>query len=88
MKTNRINRGPVLFNQFIRAKVFARITDGLLDGTMRKMRSDSRQHHRLDGSAAECDGLEDLPFARSIGNASHLAPGPRGRADDWTCPHF
>jgi hypothetical protein len=49
---------------------------------MRKMRSDSQQHHRLGGSAAECDGLEDSPFARMIDNASHLGPGPRGGAED------
>ncbi len=34
------------------------------------------------GSAAECDGLEDPRCARTIGNASHLAPGLRGRAGD------
>ena len=34
------------------------------------------------GSAIECDGLEDPPFARTIGNASHLAPELPGRAGD------
>jgi hypothetical protein len=59
-----------------------RIADVLLDGTSRRQRSDSRQHHPPVGFVAECDGLEDLPFARTIGNASHLAPGLRGRAGD------
>jgi hypothetical protein len=70
-------------NSFIsRGTVVARLADGLLDGTTRRGQLGSRQHHRLVGSAAERDGLEDLPFARTIGNASHLAPGLRGRAGD------
>jgi hypothetical protein len=59
-----------------------RITDELFDGTTRRVRSDSRQRHRPVGSAIECDGLEDLPYARTIGNASHLAPGLPGKAGD------
>ena len=59
-----------------------RIADGLFDGTTRRDRSDSRQCHRPVGSAAQCVGPEDLPFARTIGIASRLAPGPRGRAGD------
>jgi hypothetical protein len=58
------------------------VADGLLGGMMRRGRSDSRQCHRPVGFVAECDGLEDFPFARTIGNASHLAPGPHGRAGD------
>ena len=53
--------------------------DGLFDGTVRKERSDFRPCHRPVGCAAECDGLEDSLFARTIGNASHLAPGLQGR---------
>ena len=52
------------------------------DGTTRRERSDSRQCHRPVGSAAECGGPEDLPFARTIGIASRLDPGPRGIAGD------
>ena len=49
---------------------------------MRRGRSDSRQRHRPVGFAAECDGLEDPRCTRTIGNASRLAPGLRGRAGD------
>ena len=38
--------------------------------------------HRLAGCAAECDGLEDSLFARTIGNASHLALRLPGRGGD------
>ena len=31
---------------------------------------------------AECDGLEDLPCARTIGNANRLSLGLHGRVDD------
>jgi hypothetical protein len=48
----------------------------------RRGRLDFRQYHRQVDFVVERDELEDLPFARTIGNASHLAPGPRGRADD------
>ena len=34
------------------------------------------------GSAAECDGPEDLPFARTVGNATHLAPELSGKVGD------
>src|ERR1700693_1729844 len=37
---------------------------------------------RPSGSAAECDGLEDLPSARTVGTAAHLARGLRGRVSD------
>ena len=59
-----------------------RITDELFDGTTHRERSDCRQRHRPVALAGECDGLEDPPCARTIGNASHLAPGLRGRAGD------
>ena len=65
-----------------RAKDADRIADVLFDGTVRKGRSDSQQHHLPVGFAAECDGLEDSLFARTIGNASHLAPGLPNRAGD------
>jgi hypothetical protein len=56
---------------------------GELSGGMgRKVRLDSRPRHRRGGSAAERDGLEDLTLARSLGIASRLAPGLRGRAGD------
>ena len=60
----------------------AYLADGLFDGMMRKGRSDFRQCRDLVGSAAECDGLEDPPFARTIGNASHLSSRLLGRAGD------
>src|ERR1700674_2817735 len=59
-----------------------RIADGLFDGTKRRGRSDSRQRHRPVGSVAECDELEDLPSAHTIGNASHLASELHGRVGD------
>ena len=52
------------------------------DGTMRRGRSDSRQRHHPVGFAAEYDGLGGSPFARTIGNASHLAPGLHGKVGD------
>ena len=59
-----------------------RIADVLLDGTTRRGRPDSRRRHRPVGSAAECGGPEDPPFARTIFIASNLAPGFPGRAGD------
>jgi hypothetical protein len=59
-----------------------RIADGLLDGNSHKEPLDSLPRHPPSDSATECDGLEDPPFARTIGNASHLAPGLHGRAGD------
>jgi hypothetical protein len=38
--------------------------------------------HRPDGFEAECDGLEDSPYARTIGIASHRAPGLHDKAGD------
>ena len=58
------------------------IANGLLDGTMRIGLSDSWPRHRPIGSAIECDGLEDFPYARTIDNASRLAPELPGRACD------
>jgi hypothetical protein len=58
----------------IGARDAARIGDEFFDGTTRRGRSGSRPCHRQVGSVAEYDGLADLPFARTIGNASHLAP--------------
>jgi len=66
---------------FGRGKVPA-FVDGPFDGMLRRERSDSRQRHHRVGSAAECGGLEDSPFARTIGNASHLALALPGRAGD------
>ena len=59
-----------------------RIADELCDGTICRGRSGSRQCHRPVGFAAEYDGLEDPPCARTIGNASRLALGLHGRAGD------
>ena len=59
-----------------------RIADELFDGMRRRGRSDSQQRHRRVDPAAECGGFEDLPSDRTIGNASHLAPGLPGKADD------
>ena len=55
---------------------------GELSGdTRHKERSGSRLCHRRGGCAARCDAPEDFPFVRTIGNASHLAPGLYGKAD-------
>ena len=59
-----------------------KIADAPFDGTVRIGQSDSRQRQRLVGPAVEYGGLEDFPCARTIGNASRLAPGLRGRAGD------
>ena len=70
-------------NQWTAAQRFKEpIAGGLFGDTMRRGRSDSRQRHRPVGFAAECDGLEDPRCTRTIGNASRLAPGLRGRAGD------
>jgi hypothetical protein len=58
-----------------------RIANGLLDGMMRRGRSDSRQRHRPVGSASECGGLDDLPSAHTVGIASRLAPGLVSKVD-------
>jgi hypothetical protein len=60
----------------------ARIADGFFDGTMGRGRLDFLQRHRPVGFVAEYDGPEDYPFGRTIDNASHLAPGLRGKAGD------
>ena len=49
---------------------------------MRRGRLDSPLRHCPVGFAAECDGLEDLPCARTIDNANRLAPELHGRAGD------
>jgi hypothetical protein len=59
-----------------------RIADEFFDGTMSTGRLDFLQRHRLGGFATERDGLEDSPFARTLGNASHLVPGPRAGGGD------
>jgi hypothetical protein len=59
-----------------------RIADELFDGRTRRVRSDSQLQHRPVGSVGECGGLEDPPFARTIGIASHLVPGHPRRAGD------
>ena len=66
----------------IRAKNATRIAGGFFDDTVRGGRSDSQRRHRPVGSATERDGLEGLAYARTIGNASRLAPAPRGRGGD------
>jgi hypothetical protein len=53
-----------------------------LRGILRKEQSDSRSRHLPVGSAIECDGLEDFPFVRKIGNANRLFPELPGRAGD------
>ena len=58
------------------------LVDEPVDGNWRKESLDSLLRHHRDGFATECDGLEDLPFAHTIGNASHLAPGFHGRVGD------
>ena len=56
--------------------------DELFDDNSHKEPPSSLPRHRPVGSAAECDGLEDSPCARTIDIAIRLAPGPRGRAGD------
>ena len=59
-----------------------RIADELFDGMTRRGRAGSRQRHRPVCFAAECDGPEDFPFVRTIGNASHLVSALLGTAGD------
>jgi len=54
----------------------------LLGGNSHKEPLDSLLCHHPSGSATECDGLEDSPFARTIGNAIHLASRLHGKARD------
>ena len=54
----------------------------LFDDSQYKELSNWIRYHCPADFAAECDGLEDLPSARTLGNATHLAPGFRGRAGD------
>jgi hypothetical protein len=82
VRIRRYKAEQIVYVRSIRARDAARIADGLYDDTRCRGRSDSRQRHRLVGSAIECDGPEDPPCARTIGNASHLAPGLPGRAGD------
>ena len=49
---------------------------------MSRGRLDFLQRHRPVGFATEYDEPEDYPFGRTIDNASHLAPGLRGKAGD------
>ena len=53
--------------------------DALSDDSQYKELSNWIQCHRLAGCAAECDGLEDPQYTRTIGNASRLASGLPGR---------
>jgi hypothetical protein len=57
-------------------------TDAVSDDSRCKELSNSIRYHRLAGCAAECDGLEDSPCARMIGNASRLAQELPGRVGD------
>jgi hypothetical protein len=56
--------------------------DVAFDDTRNKELSDSLPRNRPGSSVSECDGLEDLPRARRIGNASRRARELYGRADD------
>ena len=56
--------------------------DEPLDGNWRKEPLDSLLCHLQGDSATGCDGLEDPRCTRTIGNASHLALGPHGKACD------
>lgn len=58
------------------------LIDERFDGNSHKEPRDSLPCHPLSGSAIECDGLEDLPSAHTIGSASSLAPELRGRVGD------
>jgi len=40
------------------------------------------RYHHPASCAAECDGLEDPPYVRTIGIASYLAPGHCGTVGD------
>ena len=48
------------------------LIDEPLDGNRSRELSDSQLCHPLDGSATECDGLEDFPCAHTIDNANRL----------------
>jgi hypothetical protein len=63
-------------------KTTGSIANGLFDGTMHRVRSDSRPCHRPAGSATQCDGLEDLPCTRTFGIARRLAPELPGKTGD------
>jgi hypothetical protein len=54
----------------------------LLGDTSHIESPNSLPHHHPGDCAAECDELEDLPSAHTIGNASHLASELPGRAGD------
>jgi hypothetical protein len=56
--------------------------DALFGDSQCKELSNWILRHRLAGSAAECDGLEDFLYNHTIGNAIHLAPKLHGRARD------
>ena len=56
--------------------------DALFGDSQYKELSNWIRSHRPVGSATECDGLEDLPFARMIGNAIRLALELPGRVGD------
>ena len=49
---------------------------------LRTERSGYRLCHLPVGSSTECGELGDLPSARTIGNASRLAPRLRGKVRD------
>jgi len=59
-----------------------RLAHEFLGGTLHKESEDFLLRHFQNGSATECDGLEDLPYARTIDIASRLAPGLHGKARD------
>jgi hypothetical protein len=84
VKRPRISQGSGPSSLVTELGTSARLQDfyELLGGTLHKELSGSRQCRRPNGFAAECDGLEDPPCARTIGNASSLVPGLRGRAGD------
>jgi hypothetical protein len=64
------------------ARDAARIGDEFFDGTTHTGLSDSQPCHCPVGYAAEYDEPVDLPFARTIGIASRLAPRLHGTARD------
>ena len=82
MRRERYKQEQSVYERSFKANDADKIADGLFDGTVRREQSDSRQRPRPVGCAAECDGLEDPPFARMIGSASHLALRLQHRAGD------
>jgi len=56
--------------------------DELLDDSSRKEPRDFLPSLPLGGSATECDGLVDLPCARTVGTSSRHAPALSGKARD------